>query len=216
MEKAIEYAEAIESWEDLVDPRTLAFYFLGPNPSAYVLRLIEIEGKKSKSWVRQYCTSFFFLFDKCFLLAEMTTKFNKDMYARMRGKKDKPLSAIGTKSVHITDRGVLILSALSSSASARGASSTPSVEEVPPRNKRLRVREKQKEKVDSRPSCVWDDARVSVARAQETFSVDEFKVFSVVPADDVAKRHLHKLMQVTLGFHSLCAFICFFFFNYFF
>ena len=56
-----------------------------------------------------------------------------------------------------------------------------------------------------------------MARAQETFSVDEFKVFSVVPADDVAKRHLHKLMQVTLGFHSLCASICFFFFfNYFF
>ena len=60
VEKAIEYAEAIESWEDLVDTRTLAFYFLGPDPSAYMLRLIEIEGKKSKSWVRQYCTSFFF------------------------------------------------------------------------------------------------------------------------------------------------------------
>ena len=51
VEKAIQYAEAIESWEDLVDPRTLAFYCLGPNPYAYVLRLIEIEGKKSKSWV---------------------------------------------------------------------------------------------------------------------------------------------------------------------
>ena len=51
MEKAIEYAKAIESWEDLVDPRTLVFYCLGPDPSAYVLRLIEIEGKKSKSWV---------------------------------------------------------------------------------------------------------------------------------------------------------------------
>ena len=49
MDKAIEYAEAIESWEDLVDPRTLAFYCLGPDPSTYVLRLIEIEGKKSKS-----------------------------------------------------------------------------------------------------------------------------------------------------------------------
>ena len=49
MEKAIEYAKTIESWEDFVDPRTLAFYCLGPNPSAYVLRLIEIEGKKSKS-----------------------------------------------------------------------------------------------------------------------------------------------------------------------
>ena len=96
----------------------------------------------------------------------MTTKFNKDMYARMRGKKDEPLSAIGTKSVRNTDRGVPILSALPSSptsAPARGVSPTPSVEEVPPHNKRLRVGEKQKEKVDSRPSCVWDDAGVSVA-----------------------------------------------------
>ena len=113
----------------------------------------------------------------------MTTKFNKDMYARMRGKKDEPLSAIGTKSVRITDRGVPILSALPSSptsAPARGTSPTPSVEEVPPRNKRLRVGEKQKEKVDSRPSCIWDDAGVSVARAQEIFSADELKVFSGV------------------------------------
>ena len=49
MKKAIEYAKTIESWEDLVDPRTLAFYCLGSDPSTYVLRLIEIEGKKSKS-----------------------------------------------------------------------------------------------------------------------------------------------------------------------
>ena len=49
VEKAIQYAEAIESWEDLVDPRTLAFYCLGPDPSAYVLRLIKIKGKNSKS-----------------------------------------------------------------------------------------------------------------------------------------------------------------------
>ena len=48
-EKTIQYAKAIESWEDLMDPRTLVFYCLGPDPSAYVLRLIEIEGKKSKS-----------------------------------------------------------------------------------------------------------------------------------------------------------------------
>ena len=131
----------------------------------------------------------------------MTTKFNKDMYARMRGKKDKPLSALGTKSVRITDRAILILAALPSSptsASARGASPTPLVEELPPRNKRLRVGEKQKEKADSGPSCFWDDAEVSVARAQETFSADELKVFSRVPADDVVRRHLYKLVQVTM------------------
>ena len=97
------------------------------------------------------------IIDKCLLLAEMTTKFNKDMYARMRSKKDEPMSALGTKSVCITDRGVSILAALPSSptfAPARVASPTPSVEELPPRNKRLRVGEKQKEKVDSRPSSV--------------------------------------------------------------
>ena len=44
-----------------------------------------------------------------------------------------------------------------------------------------------------------------MARAQEIFSADELKVFSGVSADDVARRHLHKLMQVTLWFHSLCA-----------
>ena len=156
----------------------------------------------------------FFFFDKCFLLVEMTIKFNKDMYARMRGKKDEPLSALGTKSVRSTDRGVLILVALPSSptsAPTRGASPTPSMEEVPSRNKRLRVGEKQKKKVNSEPSCIWDDAGVSVARAQETFSANELKVFSGVPADNVARRHLHKLVQVTQWFHSLCAFICFYF-----
>ena len=98
----------------------------------------------------------------------MTTKFNKDMYARMRGKKDEPLSALWTKSIRITNRGVPILTVLPSSptpAPARGASATLSMEEVPPCNKRLRVGEKQKEKVDSRPSSVWDNAGVSVARA---------------------------------------------------
>ena len=87
----------------------------------------------------------------------MTTKFNKDMYVRMRNKKDKPLSVIGTKSVHITNRGAQILVALPSSPTsvlAGAASPTLSVKEITPRNKRLRVGEKQKEKVYSRPSSI--------------------------------------------------------------
>ena len=149
----------------------------------------------------------FFLFvitctiiDKCSLLAEMTTKFNKDMYARMRNKKDEPLSAIGTKSVRITNRGVLILATLPSSPTSMpagtAASPTPSVEDLTPRNKRLRVGDKQKVKVNSRPSSIWDDVGVFVARAQDIFSADEMKMFSGVPANDVARRHLHKLVQV--------------------
>ena len=130
----------------------------------------------------------------------MTTKFNKDMYAQMRSKKEEPLSALGTKSVRITDRGIPILAVLLSSptsAPTRVVSLTPSVEELLPRNKRLKVGEKQKEKVDFRPSSVWDDAGVSVARAQDTFSANELKVFSGVPTEDIARRHLHKLVQVT-------------------
>ena len=37
MEKAIEYTRTIEDFDDLVDPRNLAFYCLGPEPSSYVL-----------------------------------------------------------------------------------------------------------------------------------------------------------------------------------
>ena len=48
MQKAIEYAHTVENWDDLVDPRTLAFYCLGPEPSTFVLRTLSIEGKKSK------------------------------------------------------------------------------------------------------------------------------------------------------------------------
>ena len=167
-----------------MDPLTLAFYCLGPDPSSYVLRLIDIEGKKVSI---RFVSVALFLFvltytiiDKCSLLAEMTTKFNKDMYARMRNKKDEPLSTIWIKSVCITDRGASILAAFPSSPTyvpVGTASPTLLVEELTPRNKRLRVGDKQKEKVNSRPSSIWDDAGVSVARAQDIFSADEMKVF---------------------------------------
>ena len=48
VKKAIEYTKMVESWDDLVGPRTFAFYCLGLDPSPYVLRIITIEGKKSK------------------------------------------------------------------------------------------------------------------------------------------------------------------------
>ena len=79
--------------------------------------------------------------NKCSLLAEMMTNFNKDMYAKMRNKKDEPLSAIGTKSVRITDRGAPIPSSLTPVMTGT-ASPTPLVEELTPCNKRLKVRDK--------------------------------------------------------------------------
>ena len=52
----------------------------------------------------------------------MTTKFNKDMYAKMRSKKDKPLSSIGKKGVRVMGKGpsvTPIASALPSSLVSR-------------------------------------------------------------------------------------------------
>ena len=48
VQKAIDYARTIESWDDLVDSRTFAFYCLGPEPFAFVLQNLNIKGKKSK------------------------------------------------------------------------------------------------------------------------------------------------------------------------
>ena len=127
----------------------------------------------------------------------MTTKFNKDMYARMRGKKDEPLFAIGAKTVRVTKRGAPISLAPPSTptlGTVGTTSPTPSVEELTPRHKRPRTGDKQKEKVDSRSSSVWDDAGVALARAQDVFSADNLKVFSGVSANEVMGCHLHKLV----------------------
>ena len=48
VEKAIEYVKTIEDFDDLVDPRTLAFYCLSSEPSAFVLCNLDIEEKKRK------------------------------------------------------------------------------------------------------------------------------------------------------------------------
>ena len=74
----------------------------------------------------------------------MMTKFNKDMYAKMRSKKDKPLSSIGKNGVRVTGKGPFITPIASTTPivsgveTARMASPTTSVEEIPtPSLKRL-------------------------------------------------------------------------------
>ena len=94
----------------------------------------------------------------------MTIKFNKDMYAKMRMKKDKPLSSLGKRTIHVIGKGPSITPSasitpiISSTETARTTSPTTSIEEIPtPTSKRPRVTDKVKEKADSRSSNVWDD-----------------------------------------------------------
>ena len=85
----------------------------------------------------------------------MTTKFNKDMYAKIRAKKDEPLSNIGKKTMRITGRGSPAVPATSITLVANGAEKTrtaspsTSIEELPTLvSKRPRLSSKEKEKVD--------------------------------------------------------------------
>ena len=151
-------------------------------------------------------SSFLFIylfFYKCFLLAEMTTKFNKDMYAKMRSKKDEPLSNIGKKTVRVTGKGPSVTPTASVTPivfvteTTRTASPTTLVEELPVLvSKRPRLSNKEKEKLDSCSSTIWDDKSSAVDRARGVVTTEDLKVFSGVPFNNVVTRHVHKLVQV--------------------
>ena len=143
----------------------------------------------------------------------MTTKLNQDMYAKMRFKKNEPLSNLGKRIVHITEKGppttssALVSPAVPGTKTMRTASPTTSVEEIPtPISKRPRLTNKEKD--NSHPSSVWDNARLAMERAHELITTEDLKIFSGVPSNEIVARHVHKIVQVVY----LCNFSPFFFF----
>ena len=139
----------------------------------------------------------------------MTTKFDKDMYAKMRTKKDEPLSNIGKKMVHIMRRGSPAIAATSITPVASGAEMTrtaspsTSIEELPTlASKRPHLSSKEKEKADPRTSTIWSDERLAVDRAHGVITAEDLKVFTRVPSNTMASRHVHRLVQV----RSSCGF----------
>ena len=141
----------------------------------------------------------------------MTTKFNKDMYAKMRSKKDEPLSNLGKKVVRVTGQGSTPTPippiALETT---RTASPTTSIEEiVTPGSKRQRVasKGKEKKKADAFSSTIWDDERLALDRAHEVVTPADLRALSDMSLNDVASRHVHKLVQV----RSSSLFIFYFF-----
>ena len=152
-------------------------------------------------------------FSTLFPLAEMITKFNKDMYAKMRAKKDEPLSNIGKKMVCITGKGPFAVLAtsitpvVSGAETAMTASPTTSIEELPtPISKKPRLSGKEKKKADPRSSTIWSDERLAVDRAHGVITVEDLKVFSGVPLNTIASRHVHRLVQVRSSCNVLSLF----------
>ena len=106
---AVEYARTIEDFNELIDPRTLARHCLGPEPSLYVLSALDREEKKRKlPWYTGRYPShppLIFIFELLvFFGAEMTSKFNKEMYKKIKEKKNEPLSSIGQRKLRFTKK----------------------------------------------------------------------------------------------------------------
>ena len=133
----------------------------------------------------------------------MTTKFNKDMYAKMRSKKDKSLSSIGKNGVHVTGKGPSVTPVTSTTPIVSGveivrtASPAISVEGIATcSSKRPRISGKEKEKADSYSSTVWGDEGLAVDRAHGVVTAEDLKIFTGVLFNVVANQQVHKLVQV--------------------
>ena len=79
----IEYASTIDDFDDLVDPKTLAYHCLGPEPSIMSFVLSVVKKKVSFFRIKVDRPSFPFFSHSSFLhltplffFVEMTTKFN--------------------------------------------------------------------------------------------------------------------------------------------
>ena len=136
----------------------------------------------------------------------MTSKFNKEMYKKIKEKKNEPLSSIGKKKLRFTDKekekekekemvergsSTPILELVD----GQEASPSVSVEEVARPFKRQKLGSKRKEKVGS---SIWSDAEVAVDRANEFFTLGEMKEISSTPSHEMVSRHVHKLVQIIL------------------
>ena len=85
----------------------------------------------------------------------MTTKFNQGMYAKMRGKKNEPLSSIGKRTVQVVEKGISVTPPVTVAEPLRTASPATSIKEINPIWKRPWVEDKENDKADSLLSSVF-------------------------------------------------------------
>ena len=134
------------------------------------------------------------------------------MYAKIRGKRNKPFSSIKKKTVRVVEKGVSITLPAPVTEPSRTVSLATSIEEITPIRKRPWVEDKGKDKADFKSSSVFDDVGLALLRVHEFFSTEELRTFLGVPSDKIVGRHINKIVQVLY----LCDFPLFFFLFFFF
>ena len=130
----------------------------------------------------------------------MMSKFNKEIYKKIKEKKNEPLSNIGQRKLRFTDREKEREKEMVERGSStpaldleEGQAALPgvSVEEVARPLKKWKVGSKGKEKIGS---SVWSDAEAAMDRANELLTPGEMKEISSIPSHEMVSRHVHKLV----------------------
>ena len=115
----------------------------------------------------------------------MMTKFNQELYARIKAKKNEPLTE-KISSTPAPDEG-------------RAASPGVSLKEITPHVKKRKTKDKGKEKVGA---SVWADVGTALAWTNEVVTLEELKEILSMPSHEMVSRHVYKLVQV-IFFHFL-------------
>ena len=130
----------------------------------------------------------------------MTSKFNNEIYKKIKEKKNEPLSNLGQRKLRFTDREKEREKEMVERGSStpaldleEGQAALPgvSVEEVARPLKKWKVGSKGKEKIGS---SVWSDAEAAMDRANELLTPGEMKEISSIPSHEMVSRHVHKLV----------------------
>ena len=134
----------------------------------------------------------------------MTPKFNKEMYKKIREKKNEPLFSIGQRKLRFTDKEKEKEKEIVERGSSTpileledGQEASPgvSIEEVAHSLKKQKVGSKGKEKIGS---SIWSDVEAVMDRANELLTPGEMKEISSIPFHEMVSRHVHKLVQVII------------------
>ena len=97
--------------------------------------------KRQMSFVLIFSLFFIFFYVSPFCHAEMMNKFNQEMYAKIKDKKNDPLSSLGKKMVRVIEKGTSITPATSVPETTRIAFPMTSLED---RGRGLWQRERRK------------------------------------------------------------------------
>lgn len=121
----------------------------------------------------------------------MTTKFNQEMYAKLRARKNEPLSSISQKLPQVTKEVIETMASALIASNPKAASLAISLKEITPRPKKAGGSDKRKNHMDFN---VWDDIATAMGRAHNIVTLDELKSLSAIPSHKLVSRHVHKLV----------------------